>query len=265
VNAADVMAATVADLVAAIEAGAGEWRMPWTHDGTSGLPHNTVTGQPYRGGNVLALWAASALQGWGHEWATFKQWQTLGATVRKGERGTHCIYWNVKPAETTTDVDPDTGDEVTLTTGPRVRWARAFVVFNASQVDGYTAIEPVTVQPEPGCRGGLVRPHPCPRGVGRREPVLHPVAGPGVDARGRGVHHRDRTVGHPRPRTCSLDRSRRSARACLRQAVRRRRLRRRGTRRRAFGSVHVCDTRHRDPAPRGPRPVPGSLVPSPQG
>ncbi|MEQ1699604.1 MAG: zincin-like metallopeptidase domain-containing protein [Ilumatobacteraceae bacterium] len=149
-NAADVMAATVADLVAAIEAGAGEWRMPWTHDGTHGVPRNTVTGQTYRGGNVLALWAVSALQGWGHEWATFKQWQKIGATVRKGERGTHCIYWNVKPVETTTDVDPDTGDEITLTTGPRVRWARAFVVFNAAQVDGHTSTAPVQAEPEPG-------------------------------------------------------------------------------------------------------------------
>ena len=123
--------------------------MPWTHDGTYGVPRNTLTGQTYRGGNVLALWAVSARQGWGHEWATFKQWQKIGATVRKGERGTHCIYWNVKPAETTTDVDPDTGDEVTLTTGPRVRWARAFVVFNAAQVDGYASTATVQSEPEP--------------------------------------------------------------------------------------------------------------------
>ena len=41
------------------------------------------------------------------------------------------------------------GDEVTLTTGPRVRWARAFVVFNASQVDSYTPTAPPAVAPEP--------------------------------------------------------------------------------------------------------------------
>ena len=152
-NAADVMAATVADLVALIEAGAPEWQMPWTHDGTTGVPHNAVTRRPYSGGNVLALWAASARHGWGHEWATFNQWQTVGATVRKGERGTHCIYRNVKPAETITDVDPDTGDEITLTTGPRVRWARAFVVLNAAQVDGYNSTETKPAAPEPSVAG----------------------------------------------------------------------------------------------------------------
>ena len=122
--------------------------MPWTHDGTVGVPYNTITGQPYRGGNVLALWAASARHGWGHEWATFKQWQTRGATVRKGERGTHCIYWNVKPAQTITEVDDTTGDEVTLTTAAQVRWARSFVVFNAAQVDGHTPAETARSEPE---------------------------------------------------------------------------------------------------------------------
>lgn len=152
-NTADVMAATVTDLVSLIEAGAPEWQMPWTHDGTTGVPHNAVTHRPYSGGNVLALWAATARHGWGQEWATFKQWQAVGASVRRGERGTHCIYWNVKPAETITDVDPDTGDEVTLTTGPRVRWARAFVMFNAAQVDGYNSTETKPAAPEPSVAG----------------------------------------------------------------------------------------------------------------
>ena len=43
-------------IVSAIEAGAGEWRMPW-HCGSSGRhPVNVASGNKYRGVNVLALW-----------------------------------------------------------------------------------------------------------------------------------------------------------------------------------------------------------------
>lgn len=138
-NAADVMATTVATLVDAIEAGAGEWRMPWHHTGTIGMPVNVSTGQPYSGGNVLALWGAAFAHGWPtQQWATYKQWASLGAQVRKGETGTGAIYWKVKPAETITEVDAETGEEVELTSAARVQWARSFTLFNAAQVDGWT-------------------------------------------------------------------------------------------------------------------------------
>ena len=44
-------------IIAAIEAGAGEWKMPWHRPGTSfSIPHNATTDKPYRGINVLSLW-----------------------------------------------------------------------------------------------------------------------------------------------------------------------------------------------------------------
>ena len=44
----------------ATDRGAGRWRMPWHHDGSpAARPVNVATGIPYRGLNILALWAAA--------------------------------------------------------------------------------------------------------------------------------------------------------------------------------------------------------------
>jgi antirestriction protein ArdC len=49
-----------AEIVSAIENGAGDWRMPWHHDGSSiSRPKSVASDKGYRGINVLALWAAA--------------------------------------------------------------------------------------------------------------------------------------------------------------------------------------------------------------
>ena len=56
-------------------------------------PYNAVTGQPYKGGNIVRL-AMAAVEGNRDPekgWAGFRQWQTAGRVVRKGERGTACM------------------------------------------------------------------------------------------------------------------------------------------------------------------------------
>jgi antirestriction protein ArdC len=61
---ADVYTRVTADIIAAIEAGTGEWRMPWHHDGSSiARPRNVASDRNYRGINVLALWAAARRAG----------------------------------------------------------------------------------------------------------------------------------------------------------------------------------------------------------
>lgn len=69
----DVYARITEAIVAAIEAGAaGEFHMPWHHDGTGVTrPANVQSGKAYRGVNVLALWVAACVAGyptgrWGH-------------------------------------------------------------------------------------------------------------------------------------------------------------------------------------------------------
>lgn len=96
---------------------AGQWRPCW-HGISSGLPINAVTKKRYRGVNVLSLWTEGYAS---NRWATFKQWQELGAQVRKGERGTPIIFYKVIEGETAKD------DRLIL---------RGSYVFNEAQVEG---------------------------------------------------------------------------------------------------------------------------------
>ena len=119
----------------AIEAGAGKWQMPWHAgaDGTSsGLPVNAVTGKPYRGVNVIVLWATAQAETYPSPvWATYRQWAELGAQVRKGERASPVVFWNINGND---QDDTDEGEQ----DGRRSRvFARGYSVFNAAQVDGY--------------------------------------------------------------------------------------------------------------------------------
>ena len=91
----DVYTRITAEIVAAIEAGAGEFRMPWHHNGASAArPANIASGKGYRGVNVLALWVAAEIARYDNGlWGTYRQWQALDAQVRKGERGTTVVLW----------------------------------------------------------------------------------------------------------------------------------------------------------------------------
>ena len=86
----DVHTRITAEIVAAIEAGAGDWRMPWHHDGTAVTrPENISSGKRYRGVNVLALWIATQAHGYA---------DGTGAPTANGwppER--RCVEANVEP------------------------------------------------------------------------------------------------------------------------------------------------------------------------
>lgn len=129
---ADVYTRITAEIITAIEEGAGDWRAPWFHDGTSAAcPCNVASGKRYRGINTLALWVAAMSSGYeAGLWGTYRQWQEVGAQVRKGERSTTVVFW--KPIEAS---DRDDGDDDDA--GHRRMMARAFSVFNLAQVDGY--------------------------------------------------------------------------------------------------------------------------------
>lgn len=132
-NAADVMGDIVDRLIIEIENGANEWRMPW--NAATGLPHNAATGNAYRGGNILALWLEAITHGYTlSAWATYKQWQSIDAQVRKGETGTRLIRWVEKKRNDNTDTT--TTDEDTAATR---LIPVPFTVFNIAQCDSTTA------------------------------------------------------------------------------------------------------------------------------
>lgn len=126
----DVFASVTAKIVAALEKGAAEFTLPW-HGGVVPplFPVNAATQKPYRGINVVVLWAEAAEAHFlsGH-WASYRQWQSLGAQVRKGEHGATVVFYKpIAPTEGKED-----GDE-------SVRFvARAARVFNAEQVEGWS-------------------------------------------------------------------------------------------------------------------------------
>lgn len=131
-------------IVAAIEAGTGTWRMPWHHCGANiSRPTNVASRAPYRGINTVSLWAAAHASGYtSGVWGTYRQWQALGAQVRKGEHASLGVLW--KEVRASRDDRTDDGDDAS---DRRPLFARAFSLFNADQVDGY-APEPQPVLPE---------------------------------------------------------------------------------------------------------------------
>ena len=91
----DVHEAITQKIVAAIEAGAGTFAMPWHRPGvTFTLPKNALTERAYRGSNILSLWIDADEKKFEHQvWATFKQWLELDAPVRKGEKGSLIVKY----------------------------------------------------------------------------------------------------------------------------------------------------------------------------
>jgi len=125
----DLHQAVTDKIVAAIESGVAEARMPWHRPGLSTmLPKNALTGNAYNGINIVTLWAEAQHASYPVSlWGTYRQWLELGAQVRKGEKASLVVFYK------SYEVEPSEGDD----DGKR-RVAKASWVFNAAQVDGYT-------------------------------------------------------------------------------------------------------------------------------
>ena len=115
-------------IIAAIEAGAGQWQMPW-HRGSGGrAPVNITSGNKYRGVNVLGLWVEAQVNGYGsHLWGTYRQWAEKGAVVRKGQKASYVVFYK--------EIEVDSAEGGEDERKSRL-FARATPVFNADQVDG---------------------------------------------------------------------------------------------------------------------------------
>jgi antirestriction protein ArdC len=138
---ADIYTRITAEIATAIENGAGEWRMPWNHDGSSiTRPRNVISDKGYRGINVLALWVAARRSRYVNgTWGTYRQWSQLGCQVRKGEKATTVVFWKQMHRHQHTDAGPSDADGTHCDEHedqPRF-FARGYYVFNAGQVDGY--------------------------------------------------------------------------------------------------------------------------------
>jgi len=105
---------------------------------SGGIPRNVKTGRSYRGGNIISLWCTAEAMGFGDpRWGTYRQWQSLGAQVKRGERGAFVIYFQ------------EAGNSEQASDGAslsRRLVTRVSVVFNIAQVENFTASD---TQPAP--------------------------------------------------------------------------------------------------------------------
>src|SRR5260221_285240 len=75
-------------VVKQLESGVAPWRKPWRCE----PPCNLVSGKEYRGINPFLL----ASQGYGSRyWVTFNQANKLGGHIRKGEKSSIVVFWNI--------------------------------------------------------------------------------------------------------------------------------------------------------------------------
>ena len=117
----DVYQEVTNQVVEMMETAGANWIKPFEAL-AGGMPMNATTGNEYRGINVLLL----AMAG-GQHWASFKQWQTKGAQVRKGEKGTRIVFFKMLERE-----NAKGGTDKF----PMIRYS---TVFSAEQVDGWDA------------------------------------------------------------------------------------------------------------------------------
>jgi antirestriction protein ArdC len=123
-------------IIAMLENGVAPWQKPW--EGAA-MPFNPTTERPYRGGNTVYLTATGLSRGYEDpRWMTYKQAAEQGWQVRKGERGTHIEYWEVKDQSRRESTEPDQADAVKDKSDRRLIH-RVYTVFNAKQIDGIPA------------------------------------------------------------------------------------------------------------------------------
>ena len=123
-------------IIQAIEAGTDAYEMPWHKLGRdTSQPLNAVTGKAYRGLNILGLGIAATAAGYPTgRWASYAQWHSVGAQVRKGEKGTAIFFWQSRESRT---AEAEDASERRF----RGYVARTYSVFNESQVDGCSKID----------------------------------------------------------------------------------------------------------------------------
>lgn len=118
----DIYQAVTDKIIALLEKGVAPWRKPWS-TGNAGAPRNLVSDKPYSGINYFLLGCQEYESPY---WLTFKQALDQGGHVRKGEKGSLCIFWKIY----------EKADDKAESGVKRLPVLRHYTVFNARQCDG---------------------------------------------------------------------------------------------------------------------------------
>jgi antirestriction protein ArdC len=146
----DIYAIVTNQIIQALEQGVRPWMKPWDSnhmDGRVLLPKR-VTGEAYRGINILLLWGTAIQEGYqSPTWMTLRQANKYKARVRKGEKSTMVVYADTfRKTETT-----DKGEDIEV----NIPYLKSYTVFNCDQIDGLP--EHFYHRPEPKVENAIVR------------------------------------------------------------------------------------------------------------
>ena len=124
-------------IIKQLESGVTPWLKPWKAiEGSTSLslPFNGHSGRNYNGINLLLLWASDYPS---NAWYTFKQAKELGGMVKKGEKATKIVYWQMLKS-----TDSNGHEQI-------IPMLKSYYVFNYIQCEGL---------PEPKRKLGLELP-----------------------------------------------------------------------------------------------------------
>ena len=110
-------------IISQLKQGVIPWQKPFT--GIRSGAYNRISKKSYSLLNQMLLQ-------YDGEYATFKQWESLGGHIRKGEKSEIVVFWKIQPVE---DIREDGTKQV-----KQIPLLRYFNVFHISQVDG---VEPL--------------------------------------------------------------------------------------------------------------------------
>lgn len=112
-----------------LERGVMPWARPWGSRGAGGRPLRHC-GTPYTGINTLFLWAVADASGYrSRHWMTYRQAQALGGQVRRGEAASLSVFYSQFSKK-------EKGRLTCEAQTRRIRFLKAYGVFNADQIDG---------------------------------------------------------------------------------------------------------------------------------
>lgn len=112
-------------IIEQLEKGVCPWDKPWIGLQENGA-YNRISKRKYSLLNQLML------QNEG-EYATFKQWESLGGKIKKGSKSEIVVFWKMQPIE---EAKEDGTIEIR-----QIPYLRYFNVFHISQVDGVEPLE----------------------------------------------------------------------------------------------------------------------------
>ena len=134
------------NIIKQLEQGTAPWQLPWNSNGPSFmLPYNAITGNRYKGINILSLLSAQRED---PRWMTFKQAESKGYSVKKGEKATLIQYVKTHDYFTSRDeqgriINREDGKPVKEFQKLKTPIITTAWVFNAQQING---IEPLIIK-----------------------------------------------------------------------------------------------------------------------